>query len=391
MANEILKSQILQSVENQMQLNEPKCVNLTFQRLVSEGYTKQEAKELIAAILIEEMYFILKESRKFDEKQYEEKLNGLGRELILKHDGETLEEVEYTVEELLDQIAYNTGSFPKEVLGKVIYRREEAVPLLLNILCKVRNNPGKYRDEKGYFAHIYAAYLLAQFRVKEAYPILIDILSLPDDLPYDLFGDSILEAGSRMLASVCKADTSLIKVLAENEKADEYMRSQASEALAILVLQGVLEREEVLAYYKELFQATSIKSNPLLLASLVHACCDIYPEELYEDIKKCYEEDLVDESVINLEDVDDVMKLGQDYVLEESRNDTHLQLIEDTIAELERWSCFDEKYRERMSSRPIFNSMQTVIKPPKTGRNDPCPCGSGKKYKKCCGKNSYER
>ena len=24
---------------------------------------------------------------------------------------------------------------------------------------------------------------------------------------------------------------------------------------------------------------------------------------------------------------------------------------------------------------------------PKTGRNDPCPCGSGKKYKKCCGKD----
>jgi SEC-C motif-containing protein len=23
---------------------------------------------------------------------------------------------------------------------------------------------------------------------------------------------------------------------------------------------------------------------------------------------------------------------------------------------------------------------------PKIGRNDPCPCGSGKKYKKCCGK-----
>ncbi|MCP5109750.1 MAG: hypothetical protein GY953_02825, partial [bacterium] len=23
---------------------------------------------------------------------------------------------------------------------------------------------------------------------------------------------------------------------------------------------------------------------------------------------------------------------------------------------------------------------------PETGRNDPCPCGSGKKFKKCCGK-----
>jgi len=28
---------------------------------------------------------------------------------------------------------------------------------------------------------------------------------------------------------------------------------------------------------------------------------------------------------------------------------------------------------------------QPVLKGPKVGRNDPCPCGSGKKYKKCCG------
>ncbi len=31
---------------------------------------------------------------------------------------------------------------------------------------------------------------------------------------------------------------------------------------------------------------------------------------------------------------------------------------------------------------------QIVLDQPKTGRNDPCPCGSGKKYKKCCGKNA---
>ena len=28
-----------------------------------------------------------------------------------------------------------------------------------------------------------------------------------------------------------------------------------------------------------------------------------------------------------------------------------------------------------------------IVKPPKVGRNDDCPCGSGKKYKKCCGRN----
>jgi len=27
---------------------------------------------------------------------------------------------------------------------------------------------------------------------------------------------------------------------------------------------------------------------------------------------------------------------------------------------------------------------QLVRKPPKVGRNEPCPCGSGKKFKKCC-------
>ena len=28
------------------------------------------------------------------------------------------------------------------------------------------------------------------------------------------------------------------------------------------------------------------------------------------------------------------------------------------------------------------------IAPPKVGRNDPCPCGSGKKYKNCCGRGN---
>ena len=37
-----------------------------------------------------------------------------------------------------------------------------------------------------------------------------------------------------------------------------------------------------------------------------------------------------------------------------------------------------ELYQEQKRSR-------TVVKGEKVGRNDPCPCGSGKKYKKCCG------
>ena len=34
----------------------------------------------------------------------------------------------------------------------------------------------------------------------------------------------------------------------------------------------------------------------------------------------------------------------------------------------------------------LQNRPEQVIAEPKVGRNDPCPCGSGKKFKKCCGK-----
>ena len=46
------------------------------------------------------------------------------------------------------------------------------------------------------------------------------------------------------------------------------------------------------------------------------------------------------------------------------------------------------KQRERTSDMAGKGSGETVVKDePKVGRNDPCPCGSGKKYKKCCGRN----
>jgi preprotein translocase subunit SecA len=39
---------------------------------------------------------------------------------------------------------------------------------------------------------------------------------------------------------------------------------------------------------------------------------------------------------------------------------------------------------EKKAIKKEFMLSKTVIKEAKIGRNDPCPCGSGKKYKKCC-------
>ena len=43
---------------------------------------------------------------------------------------------------------------------------------------------------------------------------------------------------------------------------------------------------------------------------------------------------------------------------------------------------------KRTEIKKEYNKTRTIVKPKKIGRNDPCPCGSGKKYKKCCGKNT---
>lgn len=54
---------------------------------------------------------------------------------------------------------------------------------------------------------------------------------------------------------------------------------------------------------------------------------------------------------------------------------------------LEEWNAiFDEDKRKALYKEQ--KSSTTIVKGAKIYPNDPCPCGSGKKYKKCCGKNA---
>ncbi|MDO4806114.1 MAG: SEC-C metal-binding domain-containing protein [Coriobacteriales bacterium] len=56
------------------------------------------------------------------------------------------------------------------------------------------------------------------------------------------------------------------------------------------------------------------------------------------------------------------------------------------------WSEYDQMMEEYESDAHVVPYVdaqpQPVPKPAKVGRNDPCPCGSGKKYKKCCGRRA---
>ena len=58
----------------------------------------------------------------------------------------------------------------------------------------------------------------------------------------------------------------------------------------------------------------------------------------------------------------------------------------DWLYNLPEWDeIYDEETRKQLYKEQM--SSTTVVKAAKVYPNDPCPCGSGKKYKKCCGKN----
>ncbi len=68
--NPRLKKAILQVVSNQLRMNDPPETQSTLNRLISEGYSKQDAKELIGAVVSAHIYEMLKEQHEFHNSKY---------------------------------------------------------------------------------------------------------------------------------------------------------------------------------------------------------------------------------------------------------------------------------------------------------------------------------
>jgi hypothetical protein len=80
-------------------------------------------------------------------------------------------------------------------------------------------------------------------------------------------------------------------------------------------------------------------------------------------------------------------KPAEDTVGEEAVNES-LREIEEEWLDTPRETLDGKKPRDMLNGGRLFPTKVETYKreQPKIGRNDPCSCGSGKKYKKCCGK-----
>ncbi|MBR3720965.1 MAG: SEC-C domain-containing protein [Clostridia bacterium] len=79
----------------------------------------------------------------------------------------------------------------------------------------------------------------------------------------------------------------------------------------------------------------------------------------------------ITKSLLHLEKADRVEREEAAQITDASLRDTAISLVDGSITP-----------KEGGLNKTVVNEG------PKVGRNDPCPCGSGKKYKNCCGKNA---
>ena len=75
--NLYLKQHILDVVDNQLRDNNPPIARETYERLKADGYTSQQAKEKIAAVVVEDIYEIMKNNTPHNEAEYEKRLRAL--------------------------------------------------------------------------------------------------------------------------------------------------------------------------------------------------------------------------------------------------------------------------------------------------------------------------
>jgi Protein of unknown function (DUF1186) len=243
------------------------------------------------------------------------------------------------VQEILPQFATNTGTFPREAVAQAIAQRETITPELLRVLVEAQHNID-HLIESEYMTHIYAMYLLAQFREPRAYPLIVEFFSIPGEMALDTTGDVATEDLGRILASVSCGDIRLMTALVENEHANEYVRVAALRGLVTLVACGEQSRDDIVAYYQQLFQGKIARDMSFVWNGLVSASNDLYPEELYTDIKHAYDDELIEPGFIGLDDIDETLQRGKERVLDALHHNQRYSLITDTITEMEWWACF---------------------------------------------------
>jgi hypothetical protein len=296
------------------------------------------------------------------------------------------------VQEILEKLTNDDG-LPVEAIRAAEADRAAVIPAFLQAVEQYVSGDETARAKPWPIFFIF--HLLGSWREKLAYRPLARLLNLPGDDLDRVLGGAITETTHRVMAAVFDGDPQPLYDVILNENADEFARSRMLEVLAMVALRGELAREEVAQFLHDCFAKFQAEAGSFVWNGWQTAVAFLRLEEMKPLVKQAFDEQWIDPSLLEYRHFLEDFRIAVEQPDAPFAQPDEYALFSDTVEELSTWYCFSERYLEAKKRsektgtelrRPMWGSHQgPAVNPLKNvGRNDPCPCGSGKKFKKCC-------
>jgi uncharacterized protein len=193
-----------------------------------------------------------------------------------------------------------------------------------------------------------------------------------------VLGDAVTATLPKILISTFGGDTAPLRSLIARTDADSFAREGALMAMTYLARAGRVPEPEMRAYLAELLDTMQPQSEDFVWCGWVMAVGLLGYSDLSGQAEALFARGFIDPTVMGLEHFQEDLRdaLKHPGSLDELAA-MHIAPMGRAADELAGWQT-DDDYEEEPREQPYINPLRSV------GRNDPCLCGSGKKYKKCC-------
>lgn len=273
------------------------------------------------------------------------------------------------------------GRLPVEAIRAAQANRETMVPAFQRTLDDFLELKGPADPNALY----YIFHLFGEWREKSAYWPLAVFLRLPPDVLETILGDSITETSHRVMAGVFDGDPEPLYQIIRDPDADEYVRAKMLQTIAMLTRHGELPRDATAAFLRDCFLQLEPREDCYVWSGWADAVAWLGLTESKPLVQQAFQRGSIDPTWRTLSNFEKAVQYSLDHPDAEplyvGGNHTPFG---DTVAEMSGRAGFQPKTQTEDTPEWAQDSLGTPVSSRKVGRNDPCPCGSGKKFKKCC-------
>ncbi|MDA3799389.1 MAG: DUF1186 domain-containing protein [Kiritimatiellae bacterium] len=251
-------------------------------------------------------------------------------------------------------------------------------------------------DEETINFAVHAVFLLGELEAEESVDTIIKVLSQSEDYIELYFGDFITSGLWEPVYKIVNQYPDKCKKYLCTSGITTYAKTMITDVFEQVVYNQPARRNEVISWFRDVinfFLNSSIEDNVIdsdLIAFIICNILDFKGKELLPEIEQLFARDFVSKTICG--DIKEVKKAFL-WTDKYNKKKDFLSIAERYEEITSTWagynedetSSFELPYDDEPYYDDYYEPGETFVNTaPKIGRNDPCPCGSGKKYKKCC-------